>query len=171
MCGAIKKGKTNAGKGRGAGRRQKKEVRIRLFPCLPESATDALLPPSAAFSLPSTVSLAPMLLWSLKAPPLVARGSLRRSLTPAYMLLHRWQTNRIWVNARGASLDSRTKPLLHVQVSRNTAHNKELYKYKNDHPTVSPSVHTLHIEKKIKTSELCAGLRLFLFNYSTYCLE
>lgn len=118
---------TNAGKGREGerGEGRKKEVRICLFPSLPESATDALLPPSAAFSLPSTVSLAPVLLWSLKAPPLVARGSLTRSLTPAYMLLRRWQTNRIWVNAHGASLDSWTQPLLHGQVSRNTAHNKD----------------------------------------------
>lgn len=56
-------------------------MRIRVFLSLPQSAPDAQLPPSAAFSLPSTVSLAPMLLSSLKAPPLVARGSLTRALS------------------------------------------------------------------------------------------
>lgn len=56
-------------------------MRIRLNPCLPDSAADGRLPPSAAFSLPSTVSLAPMLLWSLKAPPLPTQSSLTHSLT------------------------------------------------------------------------------------------
>lgn len=77
---------------------------------LPEPATDGLRPPSAAFSLRSSVSLAPVLLWSLKAPPPPAQSS----LAPLHVPPHRGQTNRMCVNDCGG-LSSRTRS--HDQVS------------------------------------------------------
>ena len=65
---------------------------------------------------PTTVLLAPTLLWSLKAPPLPALSSLTHSLTLPICCSHERETNRICVNHCGA-LGSRPRPLSHGQVS------------------------------------------------------